>query len=184
MRLLSVVRIEYPPDHVRLDEEDAVNAAPQSAHHATQPGLDVGALLRYERARFQTIKSLICGEVLEAIDFYGDQSKSLLPKVVTAFLSKVAKRREDDHRKCTRKNLTQHTDLAQQIGSPRLAGGRAPAICSATAKVLKTRQLVTRPSKRLFRHSTLFCSRLLTRNTRTLARLILFSSAERLSSSA
>ncbi|ETN36338.1 uncharacterized protein HMPREF1541_08615 [Cyphellophora europaea CBS 101466] len=96
-RIDAHVNSRFYPDHVRLDEEDAVNAAPQSAHHATQPGLDVGALLRYERARFQTIKSLICGEVLEAIDFYGDQSKSLLPKVVTAFLSKVAKRREDDH---------------------------------------------------------------------------------------
>lgn len=64
----------------------------------SQPDVDFAALLSDPVSRSSAIVSLICAELLDAIDFFGEPERSLLPTMVTSFLNGSSARAQDNQR--------------------------------------------------------------------------------------
>lgn len=99
-RIEDHVDSRFYPDVPASGEKGPTETSNELALLAVQPDLDVSVLLSESHTRFQVLKALVCAETLAAIDFEGTSARSLLPSVVTAFLSKISPNLQDNHREC------------------------------------------------------------------------------------
>jgi len=81
-----------------------------------QNGVDFGALLADPTSRSSAVTSLITAMLLDAIDFFGPAETTLLPGIVTGFLSASTRQVKDNQR--SRLNLSRwRTSTAYLLGS-------------------------------------------------------------------
>ena len=66
---------------------------------ASQQDVPFDDLLANPRTRFAAITSLVCAEMLAAIDFNGAPARSLLPALVTSFIRQSSSRSDNSHGK-------------------------------------------------------------------------------------
>ena len=64
---------------------------------SVQRAVDIDQLLSNPKSRVQAIACLICAEILDSIDPFGDPQRSLLPPVVTSFLRSAPPPEMDSH---------------------------------------------------------------------------------------
>jgi hypothetical protein len=64
---------------------------------SAQRDIDIGQLLSNPKSRVHAIACLICAEILDSIDPFGDPERSLLPPVVTSFLRNAPPPEMDSH---------------------------------------------------------------------------------------
>jgi len=64
---------------------------------SVQRDVDIDQLLSNPKSRVQAIACLICAEILDSIDPFGDPDRSLLPRVVTSFLRSAPPPDTDSH---------------------------------------------------------------------------------------
>lgn len=64
---------------------------------SAQRDIDIDQLLSNPKSRVHAIACLICAEILDSIDPFGDPERSLLPPVVTSFLHSAPPPEVDSH---------------------------------------------------------------------------------------
>jgi hypothetical protein len=64
---------------------------------SVQRDIDINQLLSNPKSRVHAIACLICAEILDSIDPFGNPERSLLPPVVTTFLRSVPALDVDSH---------------------------------------------------------------------------------------
>jgi hypothetical protein len=64
---------------------------------SAQRDIDIDQLLSNPKSRIHAIACLICAEILDSIDPFGDPERSLLPPVVTSFLQSAPPPEMDSH---------------------------------------------------------------------------------------
>ena len=64
---------------------------------SVQRDIGIDQLLSNPKSRVQAIACLICAEILDSIDPFGDPERSLLPPVVTSFLRSAPPPETDSH---------------------------------------------------------------------------------------